>query len=1446
MKPSQLIFLPIALLALPCAAVEVNEALATSLAVAAFGPEASSSNFSLAAIQLGADQQDKLSRDIDDLDGLVTGLTAEGNTPELKPLLIEVEALINATLDQVIVAWNVTWNIMNKSNASFEDCWYRQVYLGDMDEYASAHYYCRLEEAAAYTAYDDACEIADEKGTNMWQKCWDFRTIYNPVSELVPEICEPNGHLKGQLDLPAESNLDRALRLQDWFADRSAEWHSNYTACELKYNESIAANETCYDATARWKWHQNRCDLLQEKMDWVGCNYYRRNNCTEHERCWIDAEKHWTELNATVYKKFNMHWVEWAGLRRIRCLIRAIGVCSGCEIDGECYSNFTEQQCPGTWADRETEIEDCRLGAKTGVSYDFKEILESVEQHMQFRWTIGPDEENPTSLGGDPSTWSPDANFVIIKPLYCKKAYPGCPEYPDDPPCQDMPVPPIADVKPGTLKGDRTEWLEAYLTPKNFLPADKCSDNCPWPVKAPWAPCKSVCCTICFFFEECKSRPHVLNSHDVEVFPGIFSATADKTCCQTADWNVTEWSGRCDTGCGSPAKVITRTVKCIGQPHGQVLDFAACSDERLDNIAEPDATFTCEATDACDIGCDKPCPVGHWNIGCSNGSTSQCTWCTTVEGHYFTADGGRDDSCPTERCEIEECGLGQFLDQCEGHATKGVCRMCTISAGHFVTGRGLYKPRSCPTQPCDNCSDGFYRAGCGLGPGECKPCTAVPGKFFTGPGENDLPASCPDAECEMDCPLGQHRVGCAGASPGQCEICPLPAHTYAIDFGRQHDRCNSFPCAPDKCSPGKYLAGCEGTSQGVCEKCNDPPLGYWYKKHGQYDPNCTATKCVNCTAGYYREHCGGAATPTHGGQCKICTMPPRGYFHVTHGGVTNKCEAKSCTAEDMKCPKGQYRWNCGGHLKGACVACDAPPEGRYQIADGGITKTCPDAACDASKCAVGFFLKSCGGRQHPIKSGTCVPCTPPRPDFYLSSHGGVANTCTYLDCQDLEACPAGQYRGGCGGHDNPTSIGQCLPCTNREDGFYFISHGGLTPDKCQKRSCRTLAPCKASHYRKDCGTENAPASVGSCSPCTEPPFGKFSSTTGGECSFDSCTDKEFNPIYPCGAGQYLLGCGKDPDTDSKGVCTSCSNPSANMYFSAHGGIKDECAESSCEAPALACGIGQYRKNCGGGDNPASEGECAPCTAPGAGNYTSGPGTILNDPGSCAQSKCLDVGNCEPGYYRKDCGEPPLSIGTCVNCKTPVAAGFYYTGNGGFTDNCTVASCADLPNCPTGQYRSGCGISVEPDVTKGALSPGECTPCDAPASKMYITGHGGLQSVCQQTNCTSAPTCPIGQYRAGCGTNPPTGMGNCLACNPGQLGTSDYFYTDGGLDGSCLQDACANVGDCGIGHFRAKCGGADHPASKGECQPCSNLPLGMRWTTGGSLTDSCKYEPVPPR
>merc|ERR1719240_1911357 len=139
-----------------------------------------------------------------------------------------------------------------------------------------------------------------------------------------------------------------------------------------------------------------------------------------------------------------------------------------------------------------------------------------------------------------------------------------------------------------------------------------------------------------------------------------------------------------------------------------------------------------------------------------------------------------------------------------------------------------------------------------------------------------------------------------------------------------------------------------------------------------------------------------------------------------------------------------------------------------------------------------------------------------------------------------------------------------------------------------------------------------------------------------------------------------------------------------------------------------------------------------------------------------------------------------------------------------------------------------------------MSPGECKPCNAPAANMYITGHGGLQPVCPQTSCTSAPACEIGKWRSGCGVSNATGIGKCLPCATPK--PDQYYYTNGGLSDNCSQDSCANVGDCGIGHYRAKCGGPNWPASKGECQPCTNLPLGMRWKTSGGLTDSCKYEP----
>ena len=103
-----------------------------------------------------------------------------------------------------------------------------------------------------------------------------------------------------------------------------------------------------------------------------------------------------------------------------------------------------------------------------------------------------------------------------------------------------------------------------------------------------------------------------------------------------------------------------------------------------------------------------------------------------------------------------------------------------------------------------------------------------------------------------------------------------------------------------------------------------------------------------------------------------------------------------------------------------------------------------DAGCSTDcKCKPGFA----GG-----SNGECTACEAPK---YATSVG----TASCLPCSQL-ACPADQYRTGCGG----TFSGQCMPCNNNcPPGTYRQDCGGISAG-----TCSACADCGAGKERVGC------------------------------------------------------------------------------------------------------------------------------------------------------------------------------------------------------------------------------------------------------------------------------------------------------------------------------------------------------------------------------------------
>ena len=799
------------------------------------------------------------------------------------------------------------------------------------------------------------------------------------------------------------------------------------------------------------------------------------------------------------------------------------------------------------------------------------------------------------------------------------------------------------------------------------------------------------------------------------------------------------------------------------------------------------------------------------------------------------------------RCDsLERCPTGQFRSGC-GDKSEGVCKPCTKSRGRYFSSAGdttKFFTDSCPTSPCDLCAVGRYRSQCGeplseaASAGSCRPCP--PGKFKA--GYDAWYTRC--TSCFRDCAHGQYRHGCSGDDAGRCMMCSNPKlqpGQYYQGTGGLWDSCPVGQCS--SCPAGHYRHNCLNSSPGKCIAC---ARGWFKADAGQWNSKCVDCRHAStCPSGYYRSGCG----DSKGGVCIPCTNElPANHYYSGSGGVKNACPSKTCPP----CPRGHGRLDCKGGARGTCVAC---PIGRFNSdSHSRACKACPAKG----SCPPGFYRKGCGKD----KSGVCTPCSNSVPkDFYYTSDGALKNLCPFHKC---EACPPGEYRVGCAQtlHESQPPLGgackkcaagtfkaatgdfntrctscfrdcahgqyrhgcsgddagRCMMCSNPklQPGQYYQGTGGLW-DSCPVGQCSS---CPAGHYRHNCLN----SSPGKCIACAR---GWFKADAGQWNS--KCVDCRH--ASTCPSGYYRSGCG-----DSKGgVCIPCTNElPANHYYSGSGGVKNSCPFKPC----ARCPLGHAPTGCGHN----SAGRCTLCPN---GRYrdsmqqiwcsecpsssTCRPGLSIQGCGgsargsctSCVAGKysrdhsCLDCSvRCPAGQYRHGCGG--MSPGRCIACTQPVRReGQYYSGSGGFLDNCPVSECLA---CGPGTHRIDCGRAVA----------GTCRRC---VEGKYKSSAGTWNTHC--SSCTT-PACPRGRYRAGCSNS---NRGACVSCT-NKLLANHYYSGNGGLANSCPSKRC---GTCVDGYYRVNCGGEN----AGRCVFCTNkIPKGYYYSGSGGRSNSCPSDACP--
>ena len=222
--------------------------------------------------------------------------------------------------------------------------------------------------------------------------------------------------------------------------------------------------------------------------------------------------------------------------------------------------------------------------------------------------------------------------------------------------------------------------------------------------------------------------------------------------------------------------------------------------------------------------------------------------------------------------------------------------------------------------------------------------------------------------------------------------------------------------------------------------------------------------------------------------------------------------------------------------------------------------------------------------------------------------------------------------------------------------------------------------------------------------------------------------------------------------------------------------------------------------------------------------------------------------------------------------TPGGVNRWYTGNGGYSNNCPISTC-DTTVCPLGKYLSGCGGTSAGNCdssctnaiptfsvysSNGGTSATGCSWECAVNFELNLAGTGCVQKTCAAnykeskpfssflaSDQGSYPFCkyqcnagyigngtiiPDGRGPAACiicqaGTAAAAGAASCTDCGPGLYSASagsatcsicyanDLKYSLGTRNTGCSDcTLCAAAGS-----FKNSCGGA----SAGGCDPCTN-------------------------
>ncbi|CAE7259916.1 unnamed protein product [Symbiodinium sp. CCMP2592] len=725
----------------------------------------------------------------------------------------------------------------------------------------------------------------------------------------------------------------------------------------------------------------------------------------------------------------------------------------------------------------------------------------------------------------------------------------------------------------------------------------------------------------------------------------------------------------------------------------------------------------------CSFTACSDCSVGWYRRGCAASYAGECHQCTFKPPEtYYSGHGGVRNQCPYSECGKgpDECPLGQYRDNCgtiNDPTNSGICKNCTQRAqDHYFTGHGGTSPRGCPQEPCQACSVGFYRLGCGIGgtsPGSCEPCRHTADHYFTSHGglvlevgEGVVPAECPQASCwnsSSNCPAGYRLGGCGEdehhVSPGNCLPCGAGTYTSLENW---HEPClvceagyfslrGATACSA--CPSGKFT---DSEGQSACSWCiggstnTEPPRNSCTEcVSGKFNPvESRIDECQECIGGEVRRR----SVRPGAVDCTECIV---GYFDNDAsdgesctqcvGGEVRRRRATSCTGT----PSGMYnegdrdeaRECIGGWVRrrygSSCTACG---DGFWDEPSRGLYDSGPD---DCQRCVGEVRRRTLG--QLAFTATQCDACDPGK----YNERDGVSDSCSQCHGNVVDGgggcsmCEPGTYKSAA-----ESSSDVCLPCL-----------GGLVLGRRSADEYSTCEPCPSGRYKQYRDGDGHDH-------CDEIPAGY---------------EVQHPQPYPWSEPGQIVECGPGWARAASHVdaCVSCAGRGVHLDNS---GLRVGCNHGLC-SPGYNDGTFDHCETCNGDVQQDSQ-FCQPCDS--------------------SQHKY----NPGPGLGCQDCRGGTVVDGECVLCKFVYPVFYFRPDN---EDHC----------------RFCLGGEVEPNL------PTACAPCGrgyyVPAASNTCIRGETCQISPDRTQCTA---CLPGRFKYD------TTGDDCEACKPGHTGQNCELFESG--------------------------------------------------------------------